>query len=73
VGGVLAIPFDGGVLRTAASPFALQGAGVAPDRPPPALAADKVAILADFGFGAGEIADLDAGGAFGAAAPRVAG
>jgi crotonobetainyl-CoA:carnitine CoA-transferase CaiB-like acyl-CoA transferase len=65
VGAVLEIPFDGGTLKAAASPFGLHGTPVAPDRPPPALAADKAAILADLGFAAAEIEALDINGAFG--------
>ena len=73
VGGVLEIPFDGGTLKAAASPFTLQGAPRVPDRAPPALAADQDAILADLGFAADEIAALAADGAFGAPAAKRTG
>ena len=67
VGGVLDLPLDGTTFKATASPFALHGARVAPDRPPPMLAAHQDEILAELGFSASDITALEADGAFGGA------
>ncbi len=72
IGGVIEMAAAGGRLKAVASPFALDGAPRAPDRPPPALAADQGPILADLGFSPAEVAALDADGAFGSPPARAA-
>lgn len=72
IGGVIELARAGGVLKAVASPFAMDGAPRAPDRAPPALAADRDEILVDLGFAPGEIAALAAEGAFGSAAAPAA-
>jgi crotonobetainyl-CoA:carnitine CoA-transferase CaiB-like acyl-CoA transferase len=52
-------------LAAIGSPFSLRGPPLAPDRPPPRLAADEGAILADLGFAREEIDALANEGAFG--------
>ena len=72
VGGVLDLPLDGTTFKATASPFALHGAPVAPDRPPPMLAAHQDEILAELGFSASDITALEADGAFGGARAQAA-
>ena len=67
IGAVLELPLGTGTMKAAASPFALFGAATGPDRPPPALAADRASILADLAFTDEDVRALAAGGAFGPA------
>jgi crotonobetainyl-CoA:carnitine CoA-transferase CaiB-like acyl-CoA transferase len=69
IGGVLEFAMNGQPVKAVASPFALEGAPAAPDRPPPAVGADRDSILADLGFDPAEVAALAAEGAFGSGGP----
>lgn len=64
-GGVLEIPYEGGTIKAAASPFTLHGAPQSPDRPPPQLAAHTDEILAELGFSQDDIDQARSEGAFG--------
>jgi crotonobetainyl-CoA:carnitine CoA-transferase CaiB-like acyl-CoA transferase len=72
VGGVIEFAMDGRPVKAVASPFALHGVAVKPDKAPPKLAEHTDEILTELGFAAHEIAALREDGAFGGAAPKQA-
>ena len=67
VNGVLEFEMDGRPIKAVASPFAMQGVPVEPDRRPPKLAEHTDEILRELEFAPAEIEALRAEGAFGQA------
>jgi len=65
VNGVLEFEMDGRPVKAVASPFAMQGVPVEPDRRPPKLAEHTDEILRELEFAPAEIEALRAEGAFG--------
>jgi crotonobetainyl-CoA:carnitine CoA-transferase CaiB-like acyl-CoA transferase len=66
IGAVLELAGDAGPIKAVASPFALEGAPTADDRPPPVLGTHTNEVLADLGFSPADIDALRSEVAFGA-------